>query len=162
MMSEGGYQSSAIDEAQKHPEHVPVVHSYDYHEQDHPQDNNYTVPEHDSFRNDNLIPSQTISLKEALMPQLNRFVGIGIANFFYYVAYLLCILSLIGFIFNTTSEGFRWHWSAGVLALIFSLLFGVLGFFFGVFLIRLVLELIISVFIIREKLIILATQNKSH
>lgn len=49
-----------------------------------------------SLHRDEYIPTQTVSIKEALMPSFTHYIGIGLIKWTLWVAYALCILMLLG------------------------------------------------------------------
>jgi hypothetical protein len=99
------------------------------------------------------IPQQTVHWVEACSPIMKRYAGVGIANMFFSVAYVLIVLSVIMSGLRTIVAGFQeFHWALGILFMIITVLMSFAIFFFSVTFLRLAVELIISVFQIREKI----------
>lgn len=108
---------------------------------------NEYVPMEEEF-----IPQQTVHWVEACSPVMKRYAGVGIASMFFSVAYVLIVLSVIMGGLRSIIAGFQeFHWVLGILFMIITvgMSFGI--FFFSVTFLRLGVELIISVFQIREK-----------
>jgi hypothetical protein len=154
------YQSSAFEDVPVHEDRQVLNQPPQQTSNPYQDTGSYNIPvdNYSGFgvAHDDTIPSQSISFKDAFSPFLKNYVGLGIVKFVYWVAYILAFLLALFFIFIVTSNGFRWHWAAGVIGLLFSLVTGFLGLVCSLFTIRLALEVVISIFVLREKVTALA------
>ncbi|KAL0478318.1 transcription activator of gluconeogenesis AcuK [Acrasis kona] len=100
-----------------------------------------------------VIPRQHSSIAEIILPKFDHFIGVTIAKYIYLLSYIMYALYAAFYIYGVTSAGFRWHVAAGVISLLYSLVLAVFGFIFSILCTRLLLEVAVSVLLMRNTLL---------
>jgi len=100
---------------------------------------------------DDEIPYQTISLQNIFNPKLEKFQGIALVRFFYWVGFVLTILFIVMTLILSLIGAFSYHLGFGLFALFFYSFISVVSFIFSIITLRISVEIIISIFVIRQR-----------
>eukprot|EP00761_Pharyngomonas_kirbyi_P011373 gb/GECH01011398.1/.p1 GENE.gb/GECH01011398.1/~~gb/GECH01011398.1/.p1 ORF type:complete len:161 (+),score=27.47 gb/GECH01011398.1/:1-483(+) len=105
------------------------------------------------------FPTQTVSLFDAFGPRLNKWVGVGISKFLFWIGYLLILITSILFYISWLISAFHTSIALGVVSIFImaGLLF--LNAVFSILFLRLTVEIILSIFSIRDKI---SGMNQRH
>lgn len=89
---------------------------------------------------------------DVFIPKISRYVGTNLLQYFYVIAFVggifLAIINMFGMIINA----FRVHWTLGLFSFIYSVVLGLGAFLVYIVALRLLVEFLMSVFVIRERL----------
>lgn len=93
-----------------------------------------------------------LGVLDVFIPRLTRYVGTNIIQFVYLIFFILGIFHSIYMVLQMIVRAFQIHILLGFASIPFSIVLGVIGCVITLFVLRIVVELILSVFVIRERL----------
>lgn len=101
-------------------------------------------------------------MKNIIIYIIIRYVGIAAAKIFFIVAYILGIIYAFIHVFQQIWLGFLVGVAYGVFNIFIALTVASLGLLLHIVLLRLIYEIIVSVFVIRENTSLMASQRKVY
>jgi CBS domain containing-hemolysin-like protein len=111
-------------------------------------------------KNKENIPTEPTNFFSLFLPSLEKYEGIGLVKHYYYLLYfLIVIVSIITYISTIIGIFIYQHWAIGLVSIFFNLIMTVISLFVSLATLRIISEVLISIFVIRNKLDILSRKR---
>lgn len=104
-----------------------------------------------------------LTFLDVFIPKIGRYIGTNLLQFFYVIAFIAGIFMTVINIFGLIINSFQVHWSLGIISFIYSIIIGLGVFLIYIIALRLLVEFLMSVFVIRERLTrLIAIKEAGH